>query len=84
MNLLLIAVNNGTNRCVYAGPVMSHYEFAIEGAPQRLSDSEWQMRWAKAGLADPSVAELRDYHGNDLSQIPPRPDWTKGFLVPRK
>jgi hypothetical protein len=80
----MIAVNNGTNRCVYAGPVMSHYEFTVEGAPQRLSDSEWQIRWARAGFADPSVAELNPYRGSDRSQIPSRPDWTEDFLVPRK
>lgn len=41
VNLLMIAVESGADRMVLAGPVMSHYEFAIEGPPRRLSDWEW-------------------------------------------
>jgi hypothetical protein len=41
IDLLLIAIDNGTDRVVYAGPVLSHYEFE---APinTRKSDSEWR------------------------------------------
>jgi hypothetical protein len=43
VDLLLIAVDNGPNRMVYAGPVMSHYEFVVPGPVlKRMSDSEWQ------------------------------------------
>ncbi|HEV3261141.1 MAG TPA: DUF3160 domain-containing protein, partial [Gemmataceae bacterium] len=41
VNLLLIAVDSGKDRMVYAGPVLSHYEFELPGV-QRRSDSEWQ------------------------------------------
>jgi hypothetical protein len=41
VNLLMIAVDNGTNRMVYAGPVLSHYEFQ-EPVGTRLTDGQWQ------------------------------------------
>lgn len=42
VNMLLIVVDCGpTDRAVYAGPVMSHYEFETE-INVRLTDPEWQ------------------------------------------
>jgi len=42
VDLLLIAVDNGPDRMVYAGPVMSHYEFLVPGPVlKRLTDSDW-------------------------------------------
>jgi hypothetical protein len=77
--LLMIAINNGTNRCVYAGPVLSHYEFELTGPPQRMSDPEWKDRWSKAGFGSlPSNSG----GGWDWSGIPPQPDWTRSYLVP--
>ena len=64
VDLLMIAVDNGENKMVYAGPVLSHYEFEIPGV-SRLSDSEW----------------LNDI---EINQVPPRPDWTKSYLVPKE
>ena len=40
VNLLVVAVDNGPDRMVYAGPVFSHYEFE-EPSGTRLSDAEW-------------------------------------------
>jgi hypothetical protein len=43
VDLLLIAVDNGPDQMMYAGPVMSHYEFIVPGPNlTRMSDSEWQ------------------------------------------
>jgi hypothetical protein len=43
VDLLLIAVDNGPDRMAYAGPVLSHYEFIVDGPDlKRMSDSEWQ------------------------------------------
>src|SRR6185436_18999307 len=42
VNLLMLAVDNGPDRFVCAGPVLSHYEFEVTGNPRRLSDEEWQ------------------------------------------
>jgi hypothetical protein len=43
VDLLLIAVDNGPDRMMYAGPVMSHYEFIVPGPSlTRMADSEWQ------------------------------------------
>ena len=58
-----VAVDSGEDRMVYAGPVLSHYEFEMPGVT-RKSDSEW---------------------GEDLQRgwRPPRPEWTRGYLVPR-
>ncbi|MHB8522790.1 MAG: DUF3160 domain-containing protein [Limisphaerales bacterium] len=83
-HLLMIAINNGTNRCVYAGPVLSQYEFELIGPPKRMSDPEWEDRWAKAGFNAwswqtwPSTPD----GSPDWSGIPPQPDWTQGYLVP--
>jgi hypothetical protein len=41
VNLIMIAVDNGPDRRVYAGPVLSHYEFEIPGTT-RLTDAAWQ------------------------------------------
>lgn len=62
VDLLMIAVDNGEDKMVYAGPVLSHYEFEMPGV-YRQSDSEWK---------------------NDIMEgkVPPRPEWTEGYLVP--
>jgi hypothetical protein len=41
VNLLLIAVDNGADRMVYAGPVLSHYEFEVPGV-SRMTDDQWK------------------------------------------
>jgi hypothetical protein len=41
VHCLLIAIDNGPDRMVYAGPVLSHYEFEVPGV-NRLSDADWQ------------------------------------------
>jgi hypothetical protein len=41
VDLLLIAIDNGKDRMVYAGPVLSHYEFEMSGIV-RKPDSEWR------------------------------------------
>ncbi len=45
VDLLMIAVDNGPDRMVFAGPTMSHYEF-IEKGPvlNRLTDQQWSSR----------------------------------------
>ena len=48
INLLMIAVNWGPgDSAVYAGPVMSHYEFQL-GPTTRETDSQWKTD-ARAG-----------------------------------
>ena len=42
VNLLMFAVDNGADRFICAGPVLSHYEFEVLGDPRRLDDNEWQ------------------------------------------
>jgi len=41
IDLLVIAIDNGKDRMVYAGPVLSHYEFEMPRV-SRKSDSEWR------------------------------------------
>jgi hypothetical protein len=62
IDLLMIAVDNGKDKMVYAGPVLSHYEFEMPGIT-RKADSEWRAA-VNAG------------------KLPPRPEWTRGYLVP--
>jgi Protein of unknown function (DUF3160) len=63
VDLMLIAIDNGKDRMVFAGPVLSHYEFEMTGII-RKTDSEWR----------------KDL---DAGRLPPRPEWTQGYLVPR-
>jgi hypothetical protein len=71
-DLLMIAVDSGADRMVYAGPVMSHYEFIIPGpALKRMTDSEWKANFPNAWLPASRTA-------------PPRPDWTRSYLVPKE
>jgi hypothetical protein len=80
VNLLMVAIENGTNRCIYAGPVLSHFEFVVPGDPQRLTDSDWQVQLAKAGLADYDLPEFLEY-GGGTAPLPARPEWTEEYLV---
>ena len=41
VNLLLIAIDNGPDRMMYAGPVLSHYELEVPGVT-RLTDDNWK------------------------------------------
>jgi hypothetical protein len=79
VHLLMIAINNGSDRCVYAGPVLSHYEFEILGSPKRMSDPEWKDAWTKAGFGP---WRYNRSGVGDWSGIPQQPDWTEGYLAP--
>lgn len=70
VDLLVIAVDNGPDRMIYAGPVLSHYEFEMP-FPQRKSDSEWQ-------------ADIKSATGSTTAWLPARPEWTRAYLVPRR
>jgi len=41
VDLVVIAIDNGKDRVVYAGPTLSHYEFEMSGV-SRKSDKEWK------------------------------------------
>jgi hypothetical protein len=60
VDLLMVAVNWGTNDTgVYAGPVLSHYEFEM-GPSTRKTDSEWKSE-LRAGTKPPSPDWTRNY-----------------------
>jgi hypothetical protein len=59
VDLLLIAVDSGADRAVYAGPVLSHYEFELPGVG-RVTDSEWRKR-VNAGDLPPRPEWTRSY-----------------------
>ena len=52
INLLLIAVDNGPDRMVFAGPVMSHYEFT-KPYGTRLTDELWRQQIEAGTLPQP-------------------------------
>ena len=91
VNLLMIAVDNGHDRFICAGPVLSHYEFEVTGSPRRISDSEWRIGGGNGGgpfgggPTTPPVLDGGSPPDVDRSRIegvaPPR--WTRGYLVPR-
>jgi hypothetical protein len=49
VDLLIVAIDNGKDRMVYAGPVLSHYEFEMPGVA-RKADSEWRQDLAAGRL----------------------------------
>jgi hypothetical protein len=53
VNLLYIAVERGTRKTMYAGPVLSHYEFETP-FPRRLTDTEWKTLLTNSPPANPS------------------------------
>jgi Protein of unknown function (DUF3160) len=59
VDLLLIAIENGKDRMVFAGPVLSHYEFEMTGIV-RKADSEWGKDLA-AGKAPPRPEWTQGY-----------------------
>lgn len=64
VQMMLIAIDNGPGDVgVYAGPVLSHYEFE-KGPTTRLTDAQWKT----------------DVLNNT---IPPAPEWTQSYLVPK-
>ena len=74
MNLVLIAMDNGLDRFVCAGPVLSHYELEIIGDPRRLNDEEWQLILRRNFPPD--------IPADGIEGLAP-PVWTQGYLVPR-
>jgi uncharacterized protein DUF3160 len=52
VDLIMIAVDNGSSRMVYAGPVLSQYEFEVPGTT-RLTDAEWQAQLGSAEQPPP-------------------------------
>jgi hypothetical protein len=73
VNLLLIAVDNGADRFICAGPVLSHYELEVIGAPRRLTDNEWSDILAGDFPSDVAPSQVEG--------LAP-PFWTTGYLVP--
>lgn len=60
IEFLLLAVDNGKDRMVYAGPVLSHYEFELPGVVRR-NDSEWREA-LQSGNAPARPAWTSTYH----------------------
>ncbi len=59
IDFMMVAIDSGKDRMVYAGPVMSHYEFVMKGT-QRKSDSEWKKDLRK-GKTPPRPPWTTDY-----------------------
>ncbi len=69
VHLLMIAVDNGPDRMVYAGPVLSHYEFEMPGAT-RMSDAEWKAN-LRAQQKPPSPDWTKSYLVPGPFTVPP-------------
>ena len=69
VHLLLMAVDNGPDRMVYAGPVLSHYEFELP-LNQRESDAQWKTE-VRAGKLPPHPEWTRGYLVPGPYQVPP-------------
>ena len=73
-NLLMIAIDNGPDRAVYAGPVLSHFEFEVTGQPTRLTDTEWDGLFGAFGSPAVDRSRIQGLHP---------PPWTRSYLAPR-
>lgn len=60
VELLMVAIDNGKDRMVYAGPVLSHYEFEMGPGVKRKSDSEWR-KDIREGKLPPRTEWTRSY-----------------------
>jgi len=83
VNMLMIAVNLGPERFVCAGPVLSHYEFEVLGAPRRLDDIEWggaPGAWGAGGILSGEIPW--DLSPGSIEGVAP-PLWPQSYLVPR-
>jgi hypothetical protein len=76
INLLMMAVDNGADRFICAGPVLSHYEVEVTGSPRRLSDGEWD------GILQGNTFPP-DLDPSRLEGLAP-PAWTQSYLVRRE
>jgi hypothetical protein len=74
VDLLMLTVQTPTGPAVFAGPVLSYFEFELVGAPERLSDEEWKQEWSAASQW--WDRDARDWHG-----LPNHPEWTHSYLV---
>jgi hypothetical protein len=75
IDLMLIAIDNGKDRMVYAGPLLSHYEFEMPGMT-RKADSEWKKEltdgklptrpeWTKRYLVPGVNPDMKRYQHQD-------------------
>jgi hypothetical protein len=53
VNLMAIAIENGGDKVVYLGPVLSHYEFRT-GHDERINDDEWKSLLGKGAAPPPN------------------------------
>jgi hypothetical protein len=67
-NMMFVAVDNGTDKFICAGPVLSHYEFEALGGHRRLTDEEWRV--VLQGLSTDGLEGLKP------------PAWTRDYLSP--
>lgn len=74
VNLLMMAVDNGAERFLCAGPVASHYELEVIGAPSRLSDADWKQL---SGLGFSGGEPVT----SPIEGLQP-PLWTQSYLAP--
>jgi hypothetical protein len=78
VDLMVIAIDNGTDRVVYVGPTMSHYEFETPSAV-RKTDKEW-----KRDLLDAKFPPRPDYTRGYLvpaTDRKPADERTKNYLL---
>lgn len=80
-HLLVLAVDHGSEKMIYAGPVFSHYEFEVVGPPKRLSDREWKFKLFEAGLGEHPGFEPNPADGPEW-KLPSHPEWTREYLAP--
>lgn len=86
VDMIMIAVDNGEDKMIYAGPTLSHYEFEMDSFT-RLTDSEWKQLLQEGNLPSrPDWTESYLLTGNNPDvQSYPRPvgEWLEDGRINR-
>lgn len=86
VDMMMIAVDNGEDKMIYAGPTLSHYEFEMNSFT-RLTDSDWKQLLQEGNLPSrPNWTEGYLITGNNPdTQSYPRPvgEWFEGQRIKR-
>eukprot|EP00026_Physarum_polycephalum_P001978 Phypoly_transcript_01982.p1 GENE.Phypoly_transcript_01982~~Phypoly_transcript_01982.p1 ORF type:complete len:859 (+),score=142.97 Phypoly_transcript_01982:385-2961(+) len=64
---MLITVDNGNDKCTYAGPVFTHYEFELKGV-ERWADKQWEDRVKANNI--PPLPEWTAYYSAHVADKP--------------
>ncbi|MCP4604356.1 MAG: DUF3160 domain-containing protein [Proteobacteria bacterium] len=76
--LMVVAIDNGTDRSLYGGPVSNYYSFK-KPLHQRMTDEKWKALIRKKAPPKPAFTKKYWVVDHKTRQIPNRPSATRRF-----